>query len=72
MQNDLIRINFEGIYFPIEETIEIIKPFLMPASQGKVDYIDIEEWISTRHTIQGMRIINSSNSLNAIMDYSIY
>lgn len=70
IENDLVRISFEGIYFPIEEVIDIIKHFLTISTQGKVDYIDIEAWRLTRYIIKGTCITARSNSLNAIMDYA--
>jgi len=70
LKNDLILISFEGIHFPIEEIIETIEAFLSPTSQGKVDYIDLENWRLTRYIIKGKHISHRSNSLNAIMEYS--
>lgn len=70
IDNDLILISFEGIYFPIEEVINRIKDFLTTSTQGKVDYIDMEEWTLTRYTIKDKGISAKSNSLNAVMDYS--
>ncbi len=68
--NDLTRISFEGIYFPLDDVLEVIKTFLQNDSQGKIDYIDLEEWTLTRHTITGKDISISQRSLNDVMDYS--
>ncbi len=52
-ENDMLRICFEGIYFPVEETLECITKHLHTTSQGKLDIIDLEAWTLTPHYING-------------------
>ena len=70
MEKDLLRVSFEGLYFPLEDLLETLQPFLTPESKGKFDYLDMEGWTLTRHNIQGTHIVVSQASLNNILDYS--
>ncbi len=69
-EKDMLRISFEGMYLDMEEILPLIQSFLQPTSQGKIDYIDLDAWTLTRHTItQGFMTVNTA-SLNVVMDYS--
>lgn len=68
--NELLRISFEGIYFPIEEIVEYLKSALTSNQNGKIDYLDLENWSLTRYLIENGMIDKSSTSLNNVMDYS--
>ncbi len=70
LTNDLLRVSFEGMYFPIDELMSALMPFLHSESQGKIDYIDMEAWRLTRYTIQGQHIDSSCVCLNTVLDYS--
>ncbi len=72
IEGDLLRISYEGIYFPIDEVLLTLTPFLHDGSQGKVDYIDIEAWTLTRHTIQGKSLCSTTVPLNSVLDFSGY
>lgn len=68
--NELLRISFEGIYFPIEEVLSYLESVLTPSQNGKIDYLDLENWKMTRYLIEDVRIVRHSTSLNNVMDYS--
>lgn len=67
---DMVRIGFEGMYFPIDEVLEIIQEYLHDESAGRIDYIDMDGWRLHRHMIEGMKIIEKSNDLNNILDFA--
>ncbi len=67
---DMLRLAYEGIYLDMEEILPIIQRFLQAESQGKIDYIDVEAWTLTRHSIQQGLMTVSSTSINSVMDYS--
>lgn len=67
---DLLRISYEGMFFPLDDVLERLLPFLTSAMQGKIDYIDVEAWTLTRHTITGTCLHVSSAPINNVMDYS--
>ncbi len=69
-EKDMLRLAFEGIYIDMEEILPIVQRFLQSQSQGKIDYIDLEAWTLTRHTIKEGLMVASSASLNAVMDYA--
>ncbi len=49
-EKDMLRFSFEGDYFPCDEIAELLKEFHTNGVQGKLDCIDIEEWLLTRHS----------------------
>ena len=67
---DMLRISFEGRYFPEEEVIEALKAHLLPEAQGKVDVLDIAAWRMRRYFIKDGTISVREASLNNVLDYS--
>lgn len=67
---DLLRISYEGMFFPLDDVLESLMPRLTATMQGKIDYLDLENWTLTRHTINGTSLNVSSSPLNNVMDYS--
>ena len=70
LDKDLLRISYEGVYFPLDEVLAILDQHLTPQSQGKLDYLDLEAWTLTRHRMVGTQWEISRAPLNAVLDYS--
>ncbi|MBQ9537346.1 MAG: hypothetical protein IJU79_06140 [Desulfovibrionaceae bacterium] len=68
--NDIIRISFEGIYFPIDDVVEVLEKHLTPQHQGKLDVLDLYEWTLTRYTFVQCKLQSNQRSLNHVLDYS--
>ena len=69
-ENDMLRISFEGNYFPEDDVVSALKKHIEPSQKGKLDVLDIENWKMTRYFFQNGTITNRSASLNSVMDYS--
>lgn len=69
-EGDLLRISFEGAYFPLEEILEVLKGVLSAEATGKLDYLDMENWTLTRYVYAGGVFSHSERSLNHVMAYS--
>ncbi len=67
---DMVRMSYEGMYFPIDEVLEIVQEYLHAGSQGRIDYIDMDGWRLHRHMIEGTTITEKSNNLNNILDFA--
>jgi len=68
--HDMVRISFEGLYFPLDDMLAVIRDYIHPTQNGKVDVLNIEEWSMLRLRIeQGATSIRTS-PLNAVLDYS--
>lgn len=67
---DLLRISYEGPFFSLDDLLESLAPHLKAGMQGKIDYIDLEAWTLTRHSIEGATLRVSSAPLNNVMDYA--
>lgn len=76
LEKDLIRVCFEGLYFPLEETLDILGEWLPKNAQGKLDYLDLEEWKLTRYTLEYSEELHKNifkvqqKGLNSVLDYS--
>lgn len=70
LSNELLTISFEGIWFPVDESVDTIRAHLTPAQKGKLDIIDIETWTLTRYVIRNGSILHSSAPLNNVLSYS--
>lgn len=68
LEGNLLKISFEGIYFPIDEVLEALKKEV--SGQGKIDVLDIEDWQMSRHLIQAGHIGMSKMPLNNVLDFS--
>lgn len=49
LSGDLLRISYEGDFFPHAEVAEAVKPFLCPESEGRLDILDFEAWTLCRY-----------------------
>ncbi|MDL2266394.1 hypothetical protein LJC46_00195 [Desulfovibrio sp. OttesenSCG-928-G15] len=66
----LLRISFEGLYFPLEEVLAELATTLARDATGKLDYLDMEAWTLTRHVFTHGAFSQSTRSLNHILDWS--
>ena len=69
LDGDLLRISWEGMYFPLDEVLEALAAHLPPDARGKLDYLNLEEWTLTRHIYDGA-FSASTRSLNHVLAYS--
>ena len=70
LEGDILRVAFESVFFPLDDILVSLKPFLRPDSSGKMDLIDMEEWTLTRAIFAGTEIRLSSAGLNDVLAYS--
>lgn len=68
LEDSLLLISFEGIWFPLENVIEAISAW--PDLSGKVDYLDIENWRLERYLFENGHASYKSGSLNQVLEYS--
>jgi len=69
-RDGMVLLSFEGIYFPWEDAAEIIGAHITPASSGKMDVLDMENWRITRFFIKDGTMTHRSGSLNNALDYN--
>lgn len=70
LEGDLLRISFEGLYFPVEETLEAVAARLAPEQRGKLDVLDLEAWRLVRHVFAEGLITSSAAPLNNVLEFS--
>ena len=69
-EGDMAHISFEGIYFPVEDVVQALREHLTPAMQGKLDYLDLEDWRLTRYRLEDGEVRPSSAPLNSVLAFS--
>ena len=76
-EDTMLRISFEGIYFPWEDVVPLLEKAVQAGARGKMDVLDMENWTLTRfesrerdrsHTAPYLR--KGTVSLNQVLDYS--
>jgi len=76
LEGDLLRISWEGVYFPLEEALCALGDSLPLTAEGRLDYLDIEAWTLTRFIFTvdsqaGKGVFSSSTrSLNQVLEYA--
>lgn len=68
--DSLLTVAFEGIYFPVEEVLSVLKNKVDENSKGKLDALDIENWRMQRTLFQNGNSITHSAPLNSVLAYS--
>lgn len=67
---NMLRISFEGSYFPEEDLIPVIEAHLSSAHCGKIDILDLDAWQMTRYQFQNGVLSRRTAPLNNVLDYS--
>ncbi len=67
---DVLSISYEGTFFPFDDVLDVLQPFLYENSVGKIDLIDMEAWTLTRAAIHGTTVSQTTRDLNTILDFS--
>ncbi len=71
MLDDMLRLSFEGLYFPLDDVAPIIQELAEKKTAGKMDVLDMENWRMTRYQAKGDgRLEIRSAPLNSVLDYS--
>jgi len=69
-EGDLLRISFEGVYFPEEEVLAALEACLPTHARGRVDVLDLEDWELRRYTREDGTFRLSRRGLNQVLEYS--
>lgn len=70
LQGDMLRLSWEGVYFPLEEAVDALARSLPEGAEGRLDYIDLESWTLTRHILRDGAFTASTRSLNHVLDHA--
>jgi hypothetical protein len=74
LERGMLRISFEGLCFPLDDTLRALESCLGADASGKLDYLDLESWELTRceYPAQNGRtgFTRSSRGLNHVLAYS--
>ena len=70
LEGDLLRLSWEGVYFPLEEVVAALAATLANDAQGRLDYLDLEAWTLTRYLPLSGSFQVSMRGLNQILEYA--
>lgn len=76
LEGDLLRISWEGMFFPLDDVLEALTRCLPPGAEGRLDHLDLEAWTLTRclfHRDADAKhgeFAVTTRSLNHVLDYS--
>ncbi|MDO5537616.1 MAG: hypothetical protein Q4F72_08820 [Desulfovibrionaceae bacterium] len=70
MLGDMVRLSFEGLYFPVEDVEPVVERLALAGATGKMDVLDLENWRMTRYQARDGQLKKSSAPLNNVLDYS--
>lgn len=76
IESGVLRISFEGMYFPLDNVLSVLETLCAPAIEGKIDCLDLEAWTLTRYLPapsgenKGCRFSSSTRGLNQVLEYS--
>jgi hypothetical protein len=68
-EEEMLHISFEGLHFPEKEVLETLTLHPDRNRRGKLDVLDIEHWLLTRHVFDG-GLRSSRADLNSVLDYA--
>ncbi len=66
----LLRISFEGLYFPLQEVMAALEARLPPQATGRLDYLDLDNWTLTRYERRDGIFVSGTRGLNHVLDHS--
>ena len=69
-ERDLLRISFEGLYFPEDEVIAALDACLPAQAQGKLDVLDMDGWELRRYAREDGVFRLVRRNLNQVLEYS--
>jgi hypothetical protein len=69
-EGDLLRISFEGLYFPEDEVSAALAACLPAQARGRVDVLDLEGWELRRYAREYGSFRLSRRGLNEVLDSS--
>ena len=68
LKGDLLRISYEGEFFPDEDVIKALRPFLCEKSEGKLDILDLEAWTLHRYFFAYGRLRDHTATLDKALE----
>ena len=69
-EGDMVRISYEGLYYPVDDALDVLERLLPATAQGRLDFIDMEGWTITRHVYAGGKRTGNIRNLNDVLDHS--
>lgn len=69
-EGDLLRIAFEGLYFPEDELLETLERALPREARGRVDVLDLDAWELRRYERKNGRFTLLRRPLNHVLEYA--
>lgn len=69
-ENGLLRIAWEGVWFPLDDVLDAFAAHLPLSATGKLDCLDLEAWTLTRCQFMDGAFERQVRGLNHVLEYS--
>ena len=69
-EGEVLRISFEGAYFPEDEVLAACEACLPAHAQGKIDVLDVEAWELRRYAREDGTFRLFRRGLNQVLEYA--
>lgn len=69
-EGDMLRISFEGSWFPEDDVLDVLRGAPLDGMAGKLDVLDMENWLLRRHELRGGSLETRSAPLNNVLAHS--
>lgn len=69
-EGDMLRISFEGLWFPAEDVADALRRHVPLTARGKFDTLDLDAWTLTRLSLDDTGFHSGTRPLNQVLDYS--
>ncbi len=73
LDGETLLLNYEGVYFPLDDFLAALEPHFGPGTAGKIDFIDLEAWEICRLRFKNGKAAPFSverRSLNHVLEYA--
>ncbi len=67
-EKDMVRLSFEGLYFPYEEVLAALQGILPVQASGKLDVLLMQDWRLQRYIWKDGKFEIVSRSLNDMLE----
>lgn len=70
LDGQMVHIEFEGMYFPVDDALDSLRSSFVSATKGKLDVLDIEAWEMTRYIFEEGTFKSTLRNINDVLAFS--
>ena len=67
-QDESLELEYEGLFFPIDDFVDSVMELLPPEAEARIDYIDNDDWTITRHTLSDGELTTAHRNIDDMLE----